>query len=210
LCSRYDTLLIADEVATGFGRTGRLFACEHAGVTPDIMCLAKGLTGGTLPMAVTVVNDSVYGEFCGEYGTDRIFNHGHSFTGNPIAASAACAALSVMLEQDIPGSIGPVIANFTNGLQRFRQFDIVGDIRSIGMMGALELDSCNPLVSDTARRIPDRICHAAIKRGLVIRPLGNVLYFVPALTITAAQTEEMFSLFEAAITDAISDADTDF
>jgi adenosylmethionine-8-amino-7-oxononanoate aminotransferase len=186
-----------------------MFACEHAGIVPDIMCLAKGLTGGTVPLAVTVVKDFIYNEFCGEYGSDRIFNHGHSFTGNPIAASAACAAMSFMIDNNIPESISPLIDEFTKRLDEFRQFDIVGDIRSIGMMGALELDSSHPLVSDSGKRMPHRICQAALKRGLIIRPLGNVIYFVPAITITPAQTEEMFSLCEAAITDALKDANTD-
>jgi adenosylmethionine-8-amino-7-oxononanoate aminotransferase len=212
LCKRSGILIIADEVATGFGRTGRRFACEHAGVVPDILCMAKGLTGGFLPMAVTAANDTVYNEFCGEFGSGRIFNHGHSFTGNPLAASAACAALSFMLDNDIPGSLSPLVEQFAEGLRRFRNFEIVGDVRSIGMVGAIEFVANRKTREPHPAhvRITHRICRAALDRGLIMRPLGNVLYFIPALTITPAQLEEMFSLCEASIEDVLSNAGNDF
>ena len=136
ICKKYDILTIADEVATGFGRTGSMFACDNAGETPDIMCLAKGLTGGYLPMAVTVVKESVFNEFRGDYTTERILNHGHTFTGNPLAASAACASLSLLKDINSLTEKSVVLAE---ELDKFREFEIVGDIRSIGMIGAIEL-----------------------------------------------------------------------
>jgi adenosylmethionine-8-amino-7-oxononanoate aminotransferase len=194
LCRRYEVLTIADEVAMGFGRTGTMFACDNAGVVPDIMCLAKGLTGGYLPLAATVVKEAIFDEFCGSFPSERIFHHGHSFTGNPLAASAACAALTIFIRDALPRSIHDTMAYFRQQLSRFDTLEIAGDIRSIGMVGAVELvadrTTKRPLAPE--RRIPYRIARRAVEKGLLIRPLGDVLYFIPAFIITREQIDWMF------------------
>ena len=204
-CRKYGVLTIADEVATGFGRTGKLFACEHADAVPDIMCLAKGLTGGYLPMAATVTSEKIYGEFCGDYSEGRELAHGHSFTGNPLAAAAACEALSIIKEQKIPQSLELKAAFFRTKLESFDAIEEIGDIRSIGMVGALELvadrKTKKPFAPD--RRIPFLIAQKAIENGVIIRPLGNVLYFVPAYIITKEQIETMFDVTKKAISDVL-------
>jgi adenosylmethionine-8-amino-7-oxononanoate aminotransferase len=205
LCKKYGVLTIADEVATGFGRTGRLFACEHAGVVPDIMCLAKGLTAGYLPMAVTAAQEHVFEEFKGSYGSDRILFHGHSFTGNPLAASAACASMELVKKLDIPASLKPVIAHFQKGLKKFSRYDVVGDVRHIGMVGAIEFvrDRKSKAPFPHADRFTFTLARRALERGLLVRPLGEVLYFMPALTITAEQIDNMFALLHESIKDVL-------
>ncbi len=197
ICRRYGILTIDDEVAMGFGRTGKRFACEHAGVVPDIMCLAKGLTAGYLPLSATVVSSRVYEEFKGAYPGDRIFHHGHSFTGNPLAASAAVAALTIFTRDQIPESLSDLMTRFRDRLKSsFEDCPIVGDIRSVGMVGALEL------VADRAtrerlpgdKRIADRVCNKAVERGILLRPLGDVIYFIPAFIITEEQIDHMFGI----------------
>jgi adenosylmethionine---8-amino-7-oxononanoate aminotransferase len=204
-CKNYNVLTIADEVATGFGRTGKLFACEHAGVVPDIMCIAKGLTGGYLPMAATVAREKIYREFCGDFMAGRELAHGHTFTGNPLAAAAACEALSIIREENIPQSLAPKTALFKERLESFRDIDAVGDVRSIGMVGALELvaDRNTKKPFPAEKRIPFLIAQKAMEYGLIIRPLGNVLYFVPAYIITEKEIEFMFDTTAKAIKETI-------
>jgi adenosylmethionine-8-amino-7-oxononanoate aminotransferase len=204
-CRKYGALTIADEVATGFGRTGTLFACEHAGVVPDIMCLAKGLTGGYLPMAATVTAEDVYREFCGDFRAAKELAHGHSFTGNPLAAAAACETLAIMKEQDIPQSFAAKAALFRKRLEAFREIEEIGDVRSVGMIGALELvadrNSKQPFAQE--KRVAFRIAQKALEKGLLIRPLGNVVYFVPAYVITEEQIGEMLGAAELAIKEVL-------
>jgi adenosylmethionine---8-amino-7-oxononanoate aminotransferase len=204
-CRRHGVLTIADEVATGFGRTGRLFACEHAGVTPDIMCLAKGLTGGYLPMAVTAVTEEIHQQFRGDFRSGRELAHGHSFTGNPLAAAAACETLSIIQEQDIPASLSEKAAFFAKRLQSFADLEEVGDVRSIGMIGALELvaDRSTKRPFDAEKRIPYRIAQKALEHSLLLRPLGNVLYFVPAYIITEEQIDAMVEGTKQAIMEVV-------
>ena len=205
LCTSYKILTIADEVATGFGRTGKLFACEHVGETPDIMCLAKGLTGGFAPMGITVVQEHIFEEFKGGFGSERILYHGHSFTGNPLAASAACASMELIKELAIPASFAPLIEYFNRGLHDFWKYDRVGDIRSIGLIGAIELvqdrNTKEPFpVSD---RVAFRVAKAALSHGLLIRPLGDVIYFIPAFIITKEQIDEMFAALHHSLQEII-------
>lgn len=205
LCKKYNILTIADEVAMGFGRTGTMFACDHVNEVPDIMCLAKGLTGGYLPMAVTVVKETIFEEFRGDYTSERILNHGHTFTGNPLAASAACAALKLLKQYNIPASLQKISKCMSDGLQKFKELEIVGDIRSIGMIGALELvkspSTKEKLPPDL--RMPFKIAQKALEYGLLIRPLGNIIYFMPPFTITEEQMNNMLFLTQCAIKDII-------
>jgi adenosylmethionine-8-amino-7-oxononanoate aminotransferase len=196
LCEKYEVITIADEVATGFGRTGRLFACEHAGVAPDIICMSKGLTGGYLPMAVTAATEKIYREFRGDFRAGRELMHGHTFTGNPLAAAASLETLAIIREQNIPASLSEKISFFQKGLQRFWNLDIVGDVRAIGMIGAVELVR-NRITKEklpAEKRIAFRACQKALEDGVLIRPLGDVIYFVPAYIISG---EEMDLMFEA-------------
>jgi adenosylmethionine-8-amino-7-oxononanoate aminotransferase len=207
LCRKYGILTIADEVAMGFGRTGRMFACEHANEIPDILCLAKGLTGGYLPMAVTAVSAAVYDEFRGEYPSERVLHHGHSFSGNPLAASAAVATLQIMRAYNLPGGIENTMTYFREQLQRFNALEIVGDIRSIGMVGAIELvaERGTKTRLPVERRIPHTICRRALAKGLLIRPLGDVIYFIPAFIITHDQIDEMFGLAGQSIKEVMNE-----
>jgi adenosylmethionine-8-amino-7-oxononanoate aminotransferase len=205
LCKSHDVLLIADEVAMGFGRTGKLFACEHAGIVPDIMCIAKGLTGGYLPMAATLTSEAIYREFCGDFSSCREFQHGHTFTGNPLAAAAACETLTILKEENIPESLSGKIAFFQKGLQQFSDLDCVGDVRSIGMVGALELVKNKKTKEKLSaeKRLPFLIARKALEYGLLIRPLGDVLYFIPAYIITEEEIDWMFRTTKEAIEDVV-------
>jgi adenosylmethionine-8-amino-7-oxononanoate aminotransferase len=205
LCKEFEILTIADEVAMGLGRTGTMFACDHAGAVPDIMCLAKGLTGGYLPLSATIVKEFIFDEFKGDYRSDRIFEHGHTFTGNALAASAACAAMGLFKKYDIPSSLKKVISKFQHDLEKFNIYDIVGDIRTIGLVGAIELVKNK----DTRERLPDelripfKICQRALKYGLIIRPLGNVIYFMPSFIITEDQMDNMLFITHMVIKETI-------
>jgi adenosylmethionine-8-amino-7-oxononanoate aminotransferase len=204
-CKAHNVLTIADEVATGFGRTGKLFACEYAGVTPDIMCLAKGLTGGCLPMAATVAREDIYAAFCGNHLAGRELAHGHSFTGNPLAAAAACETLAIIREEKIPESLGTKIDFIKKGLETFTNIEAVGDIRSIGMIGAIELvaDRKTKQPFPPEKRVPFRIAQKALENGVLIRPLGNVLYFVPPYIITEDQITFMVDVTAKALRDVL-------
>lgn len=207
ICKKFNILTIADEVAMGFGRTGKMFACNHVNEVPDIMCLAKGLTGGYLPMAVTVVKETVFDEFKGDYTNDRILNHGHTFTGNPLASAAACTALNLLKQYNIPDALENISNCMRKGLERFREFEITGDIRSIGMVGAIELVK-NPQTKEKLPpdlRIPYKIAKKALEFGLLIRPLGNVIYFMPPYIITEEQMENMLFLAHCAFKEVINE-----
>ena len=207
LCRKYGILTIADEVAMGFGRTGTMFACDHSSEVPDIMCVAKGLTGGYLPLSATVVKEQIFEEFKGDYKSERILNHGHTFTGNPRAASAACATLTLVKEYDIPGSLQSKADFFAKELQKFSEYDIVGDIRTIGMVGALELvrDKKTKERLPADLRLSFKISRKALKYGLIIRPLGDVLYFMPPLIITEEQIRTMLFLTHRALREVIDE-----
>ncbi|TVQ03506.1 MAG: adenosylmethionine--8-amino-7-oxononanoate transaminase [Planctomycetaceae bacterium] len=190
-CDRHEVLLIADEVATGFGRTGRLFACQHEGVVPDILCLGKGLTGGYLPMAATVARRHLFDAFLSPRADNRQFFHGHTFGGNPLAAAAALASIE-LFETDrvwecLPGKIQRLAA----GLRPLGDVPIVGDVRQLGMMVGIEL------VADKSTREPfpseweigNRVCELAMQDGVWIRPLGDVVVLMPPLSITLKELD---------------------
>jgi adenosylmethionine-8-amino-7-oxononanoate aminotransferase len=202
LCDRYGTLLIADEVFTGFGRTGRMFACEHAGVAPDIVCLSKALTGGYLPLGATVATEEVYGAFLSEDRT-RSFFHGHSFTANPLACAVAIASLALFDEEAVLARVGELERWLRQGLDPLKSLPIVGDIRVLGGVGVVEL------VADKGTRssggyldeIGPRLTAAFLARGLLLRPLGNVVYFMPPYVITEAETKWALEQIDAVLRD---------
>jgi len=184
LCDRYGVLLIADEVLTGFGRTGRMFACEHAQVTPDILCLSKALTAGYLPLGVTAATDAIYQAFL---STDRgrAFFHGHSYTANPLACAVAIASLELFHESDVLGRVGRLEQQLRAGLEPLRALPCVGDVRVIGGIGVVELAGDSGYLAD----IGTRLGAAFLERDLLLRPLGNIVYFMPPYAITDAETE---------------------
>ncbi len=205
LCTRYDVLLIADEVATGFGRTGTMFACEQEGVTPDLMAVAKGLTGGYLPLAATLATQDVYDAFLGEYPEFRTFFHGHSYTGNALACAAALANLDVFVHEGMIEGLTPKIAHLRNILAPLAAHPHVGDIRQCGLMVGLELvqDSETKTRFPLASRIGWTVSREARALGLLTRPLGDVLVFVPPLAATPDELTAMVNILHQAIVNTL-------
>ena len=186
LCDAYDVLLIADEIATGFGRTGRLFACERAGITPDLMCLSKGLTSGYMPTAITVVKEKIYDAFYADWSEGKAFMQGHTYAGNPLGCSAALAVLDILDEENILERAEETASWLTARMtETFGAHPNVGEIRHIGLIHAVELvedrEAKRPF--DPSRRLGYAIYRRALRHGLLLRPLGDVLYFNPPLNI---------------------------
>ena len=189
LCDQFGTLMIADEVLTGFGRTGRMFACEHASVAPDIICLSKALTGGYLPLGATVSTEAIYDTFLSEDRT-RTFFHGHSYTGNPLACAVGIASLDLFHETGALDRVAVLEHSLRTGLEPLRDLPIVGDVRILGGVGIVELvaDKEARTASGYLDQIGPRLTEAFLERGLLLRPLGNVLYVMPPYVITEAET----------------------
>ena len=185
LANRYNVLLILDEVATGFGRTGRMFACEHESVTPDILCVAKGLSGGYLPLAATITTETVYNAFLGRYEELKTFFHGHTYTANPLACAVALANLERFRKKQVLGRLAPKIDFLGKRLKRFWRLSHVGDIRQVGFMVGIELvkDRLTKEPYALEEKIGIRVISQARKRGVIIRPLGNVIVLMPPLGI---------------------------
>jgi adenosylmethionine-8-amino-7-oxononanoate aminotransferase len=196
LTKKYGVLLIADEVATGFGRTGRMFACEHEAISPDILCLAKGITGGYLPLAATLTTGEIFNAFLGEYKEKKTFFHGHSYTGNPLACAAAVANLKVMKEERILEKLQGKIQFLSEALKEYGKLAHVGDIRQLGMMVGIELvvDKKTKEEYPFEDQIGIRVIQEARKRGLIIRPLGNVIVLMPPLSMSQDELSEMLSI----------------
>ncbi|NUQ65312.1 MAG: adenosylmethionine--8-amino-7-oxononanoate transaminase, partial [Pirellulales bacterium] len=197
LTRRYDVLLIADEVAVGMGRTGRMFACEHEEVVPDFLCIAKGLTGGYLPMAATLATDDIWRAFLGSYAESKTFFHGHTYGGNPLGAAVGLATLDVFDEDETLARLEPKIARLREHLDRIADLPHVGDVRQCGLIGAVEL------VRDRRTKQPYpwqekrglRVCDHARAAGVLLRPLGNVVVMMPPLAISL---DELDRICEAA------------
>ena len=201
LCTKYHVLLIADEVATGFGRTGKMFACQHEGVTPDLMAVSKGLTGGYMPLAATLTTDEIYQAFLGKYEDFKTFFHGHSFTGNPLGCAVALANLEVFKNDKTLSRLQPKIKTMARLLQPLWQLPHVGDIRQRGFMAAIELvenkKTRKPYPLEA--RIGHRVCKIARQRGLLLRPLGNVIMLVPPLSTTLTELQRMIEIVREAL-----------
>lgn len=206
-CSRHGVLLIADEIATGFGRTGRMFAFDHAGVSPDILCISKGLTGGYLPMAITIATQEIYDAFYADYGEGKAFMHSHTYSGNPLACAAALAVQDILHEDDILARAAVTGDYLHEKLQAsLGGHPHVGEIRRIGLVNAIELVSNRDTKApfDSRLRTGYAVYRNALPKGLLLRPLGDVLYFNPPLTITAAEIDEAVALCGAAIAETVS------
>jgi adenosylmethionine---8-amino-7-oxononanoate aminotransferase len=202
LCLQYDVHLIADEVAVGFGRTGTLFACEQAGITPDFMCLSKGLTGGYLPLSVVLTTEEIYRAFYDDYQTMKAFLHSHSYTGNPLACRVALEVLGIFEEEDYIEKIKEKSEYMKKqATSQFNDHPYIGEYRQTGMVGAIELvkDIETKEAFDSKERIGYKIYQIALEKGLLLRPLGNVLYFMPPYVITKKEILTMIDLTNQAI-----------
>lgn len=194
LCSRYNVHLIADEVMTGFGRTGTLFACEQGNVSPDFIVLSKGLTGGYLPLSVVLTSEEIYQSFYCDYGLNKAFLHSHSYTGNALACAAANATLDIFENEDIIGKNRQTADYMREKLKAFEVFENVKEIRQTGMVAAIELKGYAP-----KERIGLKIYEYALKKGVLLRPLGHIIYFMPPYVITKAEMDIMFDTAYEAI-----------
>ena len=186
LCDKYNVHLIADEIATGFGRTGKMFAFDHAGVSPDIMCLSKGLTGGYMPMAIFVTTQKIYDAFYDDYNTGKGFMHSHTYSGNPLACSCANAVLDILEDGTVLEKAQENALYFNKIIkEKFLSHPNVGEVRHIGLINAIELveDKQSKKAFDGNLRIGYQIYKKALMEGVILRPLGNVIYFNPPLII---------------------------
>jgi adenosylmethionine---8-amino-7-oxononanoate aminotransferase len=200
-CRENGVLLIADEVATGFGRTGTMFACEQEGVSPDILCMAKGLSGGYLPLAATLVTDAIFESFLGPFESKKTFFHGHSYTGNALACAAALASLR--MEHTLVHA-NKMAERLAEGLKEIATLPHVGDVRQRGLMIGLELvkDRQTKEEYPYAERMGHRVCVAARKREVWLRPLGNVVVLMPPLAISGAEVDLLLEVVKEAIGEA--------
>ena len=198
--------LILDEVATGFGRTGTMFACEQAGVLPDFLCLSKGLTGGTMPLAATLTTAEVYNSFLGGPDSGKTFYHGHTYTANPVGCAAALASLDLFEEEELVDRVARLAPRLAEGVRELAGLPLVGDVRGIGMVAALELvrdkETKEPLPG-TAPLFRD-IRREALRRGLFLRPLGNVVYLFLPQAVTREALDDILDRFGATLRTVLS------
>ena len=205
LCDRAGVLLIADEVATGFGRTGKMFACEHVGVSPDFLCLAKGLTGGYLPLAATLTTEAVYDRFLGKRSEYKTFFHGHTFTGNPLGCAAALANLERFQSHRIVEQLPAKIANLQKALDvQLASHPNVQEIRRCGLMVGVEIgqDRQTAFPADLAMGV--RVCEAVRRHGVILRPLGDVVVLLPPLSITDDEIELLVGATRRALDEVVA------
>jgi adenosylmethionine---8-amino-7-oxononanoate aminotransferase len=199
LCDRHGVLLILDEVATGFGRTGRMFACEHEDVAPDLLCLAKGITGGYLPLAATLATERIYDGFLGEFEEFRTFFHGHTYTGNPLACAAALATLDVFEEERTLEGLEAKIDLLRDLLRPLAGLPVVREVRQCGLMVGIELSDFPPTA-----RMGHRVTLEARARGAIVRPLGDVVVLMPPLAISTGELRRLVGITVDAIEAATS------
>jgi len=200
-CDKYDILLIADEIAVGFGRTGTMFACEQADIRPDIMCLSKGITAGYMPLSVAMTTDTIYEAFYDDYQNLSAFLHSHSYTGNPLACAIALATLDIFDNEDILNNNQKLISALQKQLQRFENHPNIGEVRQTGMIAAIEM------VKNKNGKIPYpwqerrglKVYQYALQHGVLLRPLGNVIYFMPPYVITEEQIKTIVDVAEQGI-----------
>jgi len=201
LCTRHNIIMIADEVAVGFGRTGRMFACEHEQVRPDIMAVAKGITGGYLPLAATVTTEKIYEGFLGNYEEFKTLFHGHTYTGNPLACAAAIANMEIFAAEGTIAKLAGKIAHLQERLGEISLLKHVGEIRQRGFMVGIELvvDRKSRGEYPPEAKIGHRVTLAARNSGLIIRPLGNVIVLMPPLSITREELDRLCDITVASI-----------
>jgi len=195
LCAANDVLFIVDEVFTGFGRTGRMFACDHAGIVPDLICVSKGLTGGFLPLAATVCRDEIYQAFCSSDRTRTLF-HGHSYSGNPLGCAAAVANLKIFDTEPVFQRIAAIERIHGERLAEFRNQAAVSDVRVLGTIAAIELHAED---RGYLSRIRTRLYPYFLEQAILLRPLGNVIYTVPPYVISADDLHYVYDVIGKAL-----------
>ncbi|MSO20502.1 MAG: adenosylmethionine--8-amino-7-oxononanoate transaminase [Acidobacteria bacterium] len=207
LCRQNNILLIADEVAVGFGRTGKMFACDHAGITPDLMCLAKGISGGTLPLAATLTTEEVFHAFLGDFAERKTFFHGHTYTGNPIGCAAALASLDIFEKDNVLQELPFKIHALEEALHPLRNLPHVADIRQWGVMVGIEIaeDAKARRSFPSGLRLGKRVIMAARRRGVILRPLGDVVILNPPLSTTIAEMQHIAAVSAEAISEACAE-----
>ncbi len=205
-CDRAGVLLIFDEVATGFGRTGKMFACEHEKVWPDLLCVAKGISGGYLPLAATLATDEIYRAFLGDYHEFKAFFHGHTYTGNPLACAVGLASLAVFEEEAVLAALQAKIGFMSKKLNKFKELENIGDIRHHGFMVGIELikNKGDKSPYPIELRMGAKVCKIARREGILIRPLGNVIVLMPPLSISELELERLLDGVYRAIAEATS------
>lgn len=192
LAEKYGAHLILDEVATGFGRTGKMFACEYVeDIRPDFLCLSKGITAGYMPLGAILTTDEIYQTFYADYEKNRTFFHGHTFTANPLACSAGLASLEIFEEENTMERIKKIIPIFKDRLERFRGLSIVGDVRHIGLIGALELVKNKKTRENFKERIGLQVYKMGLEKNLILRPLGNITYLFLPLSLRKNELEDI-------------------
>ena len=191
---KHDVHLILDEVATGFGRTGSMFACERAGVEPDLMCLSKGITSGYLPIGVTLATEDIFRAFYADYGEHKTFYHGHTFTANPLACAAACASIDLFGEENTLDNVDSINSALSSYLEKASKRERVGDTRCIGSVGAMELvkDKASKERFGGDRRIGAEVYLKGLENNILLRPLGDVIYFFLPLSATPEELDDIF------------------
>lgn len=201
LCNKYSVLMIADEVAVGFGRTGKMFACEHENVSADIFCVAKGISGGYLPLAATIATEKIFGAFLGKFEELRTFFHGHSYTGNPLACAAGLANLEIFRRERVLEALQSKIKLLRKELIKFAELSSVGDIRQCGFMAGIELVE-NKFTKEPypfKMKMGYKICMKVREKGLILRPLGDVIVIIPPLSISLAELNKMLDIIYGTI-----------
>ena len=201
LARQHETLLIVDEVMTGFGRTGKMWACEHEEVSPDLLCTAKGLAAGYLPLAATLTTDEIYNAFLGEYRELKTFFHGHTFTGNPLACAVALENIAIFERQELLTRLQTTIRHFHSRLQEFYQLWHVGEVRVCGLAAGVELiknaDTDEPYPLE--EKVGIRVCKAALAQGAMLRPLVNTIVLMPPLQISLSELDALLDIVYGAI-----------
>ena len=201
LAKQWKTPLIVDEVMTGFGRTGKMWACEHESVTPDLLCTAKGLAAGYLPLAATLTTDEIYNAFLGEYEALKTFFHGHTFTGNPLACAVALENIAIFERENLLARIQPTIEHFNNRLQEFYRLRHVSDVRGRGLAAGIDLMK-NPdtnTLYPLGEKVGIRVCKEALTRGVLLRPLVNTIVLMPPLQISISALDTLLDIAYASI-----------
>jgi len=204
LCDENELLLIVDEVATGFGKTGKMFACEHEKVIPDLMAMAKGISGGYLPLAATAVSENIFNSFLGAKKDLRTFFHGHTYTGNPLACAGAVASLEIFESEKVINNLAPKIDALEKGLQGLLEHPKVGDVRNAGLMWGIELvdDKNERRPFDPGLKMGARVCEQIRNHQVITRPLGDVIVIMPPLCISKKQIEKISLAVAAGIEEA--------
>jgi len=204
-CDKYGVLLIADEVATGFGRTGKMFACDDESVSPDLLCLSKGLTGGYLPLAATLATDEIYNAFLGPIESGKTFYHGHTFTGNPLGCAAALASLDIFATDRTLEQLSEKIERLTWHLNRVKDSPFVGDVRQRGMIAGIEIvkDKSTREEYPYGLQVGAQVCAHAAQYGVIVRPLADVIVIMPPLSILMDNLDHLLNTIERCINEVV-------